>query len=184
MNKVARKKQVREVQFEGPVWVGVAVQNLRLSYPRLACQLLRVSTNGYYSWNKRQANDKSPERLVALVKAAHQKTRGTYEAERLHKERLAQGHEISLWKVKEIRREHGLVLRRKRQFVRTTDSSHDLPVAPNILSRNLKTTERYAHFSPDAAEKALKHVESFGMDSEAENANAQTGNTDVVIRKK
>jgi len=97
---------------------------------------LRVSTSGYYSWNKRHTNDKSSDRLVAVVKAAHQKTRGTYGALRLHKELLAQGHTMSLWKVKEIRREHGLVLRRKRRFVRTTDSSHDLPVAPNLLSRN------------------------------------------------
>jgi len=29
----------------------------------------------------------------------------------------------------------------------------------------LRTTGRHAHFSPDAAEKALKHVESFGMAS-------------------
>jgi putative transposase len=97
---------------------------------------LRVSTSGYYSWNKRHVREKNSERLVAVVKAAHQKTRGTYGAQRLHKELLAEGHEISLWKVKEIRREQGLVLRRKRKFVRTTDSSHDLPVAQNLLSRN------------------------------------------------
>ena len=114
-----------------------AVRNLRLNYPlRLACRLLRVSASGYYSWNKRHVRDNNSERLVAVVKAAHQKTRGTYGAQRLHKELLAEGHAISLWKVKEIRREHGLALRRKRQFVRTTDSSHDLPVAPNLLSRN------------------------------------------------
>ena len=74
--------------------------------------------------------------MVAVVKAAHQKTRGTYGAERLHKELLAEGHEISLWKVKEIRRKHGLVFRRNRKSVRTTDSNHGLPVAPNLLSRN------------------------------------------------
>jgi len=98
--------------------------------------LLCVSASGYYSWNKRHIRDKNSERLVVVVKAAHQKTRGTYGAQRLHKELLAEGHEISLWKVKEIRREHGLALRRKRKFVRTTDSNHDLPVAPNLLSRN------------------------------------------------
>jgi putative transposase len=97
---------------------------------------LRVSTSWYYSWKNRPAKAESPERLTAAVKAAHQKTRGTYGAERLHKELLAEGHEVSLWKVKEIRREHGLVLRRKRKFVRTTDANHGLPVAPNLLSRN------------------------------------------------
>ena len=114
-----------------------AVQELRLRYPlRLACRLLRVSASGYYSWNKRPARVESSERMVAVVKAAHQKARGTYGAERLHKELLAEGHDLSLWKVKEIRRKHGLVLRRKRKFVRTTDSNHALPVAPNILSQN------------------------------------------------
>ena len=114
-----------------------AVQNLRLRYPlRLACRLLRVSTSGYYSWHKRPARAENSERMAAVVKAAHQKTRGTYGAERLHKELLAEGYEISLRKVKEIRRKHGLILRRKRKFVRTTDSNHALPVAPNLLSRN------------------------------------------------
>ena len=118
-----------------------AVQNLRLSYPlRLACRLLCVSTSGYYSWKKRPARGESSERIVAVVKAAHLKTRGTYGAERLHKELIAEGHEMSLWKVKEIRRKHGLVLRRKRKFVRTTDSNHSLPVAPNLLSRNFTQT--------------------------------------------
>ena len=114
-----------------------AVQNLRLNYPlRLACRLLRVSTSGYYSWHNRPERAENSERLAAIVKAAHKKTRGTYGAERLHKELLAEGHDVSLWKVKDIRRKYGLVLRRKRKFVRTIDSNHALPVAPNLLSRN------------------------------------------------
>ena len=114
-----------------------AVRGLRLDYPlRLACRLLGVSASGYYSWYKRPFTGENPERMAVVVKAAHQKTRGTYGAERLHKELLAEGHTMSLWKVKEIRKKHGLVLRRKRKFVRTTDSNHALPVAPNLLSRN------------------------------------------------
>ena len=98
--------------------------------------MLLVSTSGHYSLNKRPAKAEDSERMVAVVKAAHQKTRGTYGAERLHKELLAEGHTVSLWKVKKSRRKHGLVLRRKRKCVRTTDSKHALPVAPNLLSRN------------------------------------------------
>jgi putative transposase len=97
---------------------------------------LRVSASGYYSWNRCPAKAENSERLAAVVKAAHQKTRGTYGAVRLHKELLAEGHAVSLWKVKEIRREHGLILKRKRKFVRTTDSNHGLPVAQNLLSRD------------------------------------------------
>ena len=74
--------------------------------------------------------------MTAVVKTVHQKTRGTYGAERLHKELLGEGHAVSLRKVKEILKKYGFVLRRKRKFVRTTDSHHGLPVAPNLLSRN------------------------------------------------
>lgn len=114
-----------------------SVNTLRLTYPvRLICRMLRVSTSGYYSWNKRPAELGKEERMVAVVKAAHQKTRATYGAVRLHQELLGEGQTVSLWKVKKIRRKHGLVLQRKRKFVRTTDSNHSLPVAQNILSRN------------------------------------------------
>ena len=88
-----------------------AVQDLRLHYPlKLACRMLLVSTSGHYSWNKRPVRAEDSERMVAVVKAAHQKTRGTYGAERLHKELLAEGHTVSLWKVKKTRRKHGPVL--------------------------------------------------------------------------
>jgi putative transposase len=68
--------------------------------------------------------------------AAHSRTRGTYGAQRLHKELVASGCVVSLWKVKLIRRELGLVCKRKRRIIRTTDSNHTLPVAPNLLNRN------------------------------------------------
>ncbi len=111
---------------------------LRFEYPiRLLCRVLRSSVSGYYSWLKRKTSlpAQHTEHLVALVKAAHHKTRGTYGAARLHEELIADGHSISLWKVKQIRRQHGLVLARKRTFVRTTDSNHTLPIAANLLKR-------------------------------------------------
>jgi putative transposase len=105
--------------------------------------MLRVSASGYYAWLKRGTapSDKSA-RLEAEVLAAHGRTRGTYGAERLHKELVAGGCAVSLWKVKRIRRECGIVHKRKRRIVRTTDSNHTLPVAPNLLKRNFAAGER------------------------------------------
>ena len=49
----------------------------------------------------------------------------------------------------------------------------------------LRITERYAHFSPDVAEKVLKNVESFGVrGDQSASANVQVDNSDVVVRKK
>ena len=73
--------------------------------------------------------------------AAHKRTRGTYGSERLHRELLASGCVVSLWKVKQLRRELGLVCKRKRRFIRTTESNHALPVAPNLLNRDFTPGE-------------------------------------------
>ena len=80
-------------------------------------------------------------RLEAEVLAAHQRTRGTYGAERLHRELVASGCAVSLWKVKQLRRELGLVCKRKRRVIRTTESNHALPVASNLLNRDFTPGE-------------------------------------------
>lgn len=120
------------------------ISTLRHHYPvRFLCSLLQASASGYYAWHRRgtPSSDKAA-RLTAEVLAAHSKTRGTYGAERLQKELVANGCAISLWKVKRIRHEQGLTCKRKRRVIRTTDSSHALPVAPNRLNRNFAPGER------------------------------------------
>ena len=115
---------------------------MRPQYPvRLVCSALRVSVSGYYAWRGRIPSGKAAG-LSAQVLAAHDRARGTYGAQRLHKELVSNGCAISLWKVKRLRRELGLACKRKRRVVRTTDSNHTLPTAPNLLNRNFAPGER------------------------------------------
>lgn len=104
--------------------------------------MLKVSPSGYYACEKREAMPRrSSERLKVEVMIAHNRTRGVYGASRLHSELVANGVKVSLWKVKRLRRELGITLKRKKHFVRTTDSSHSLPVAPNRLERRFSPIE-------------------------------------------
>ena len=117
---------------------------MRHRYPvRLVCAILRVSASGYYAWRGRGVTppDKTI-RLEAEIQAAHKRTRGTYGAERLHQELVANGCVVSLWQVKRLRRKLGIVCKRKRRVIRTTDSNHALPIAPNLLDRNFAPGER------------------------------------------
>ena len=115
-----------------------AVSALRHLYPvRFVCLVLHASVSGYYD----AAPSRKTTRLEAEVLAAHQRTRGTYGAERLHRERVASGCAVSLWKIKRLRRKLGLVCKRKRRVIRTTESNHALPVAPNLLNRNFAPGE-------------------------------------------
>jgi putative transposase len=105
------------------------------------CRVLGVSPSGYYARQtrpppKRVADD---ARLAAAVGAAHKTSRGIYGSPRVHRELKAKGVKIGKKRVERLMNENGLRGRTKRRFVRTTDSKHDQPVAPNVLERNFET---------------------------------------------
>ncbi len=123
-----------------------AITPLRHRYPvRLICSMLRVSVSGYYAWLRRgMVTSSKTGRLEAEIRAAHARTRGTYGAQRLHKELVASGCAVSLWQVRRLRRTLGIVCKRKRRVILTTYSNHTLPIAPNLLER---------HFTPGACNR-------------------------------
>lgn len=105
------------------------------------CRTLGVSPSGYYSWKVRPAPKRASEdaRLAADVAAAHKGSRGIYGSPRVHRELRAKGMHIGKKRVERLMRETGLRGRSKRRFVRTTDSKHDDPIAPNVLERRFET---------------------------------------------
>jgi putative transposase len=116
------------------------IRQLQSDYPlAVLCRVLDVSISGYHAWLTRQPSKRaqSRERLRVAAQAAHQRTRQTYGAVRLHKELAADGFRASLGTIKRVRRELGLrCVQQKRRFrVTTTDSRHTLPVAANLLEQ-------------------------------------------------
>jgi putative transposase len=104
---------------------------------RLMCRVLEVAPSGFYAWRKRSpsAHAIADERLMLNVRVAFARTHGRYGAPRLHRELRAAGTRVSKKRVARLMRQDGLVARRRRRGVRTTDSSHGLPIAPNLLAR-------------------------------------------------
>ncbi|ADU66719.1 Integrase catalytic region [Desulfurispirillum indicum S5] len=104
---------------------------------RLLCEVLDVSVSGYYSWRTRPVSERRKEnlRLTVEIKAAHEKTRKTYSPERLQQELMANGIHVSLYRIRKVRKMHGIVCKQKQKFKATTNSNHKLPVAPNILNQ-------------------------------------------------
>jgi putative transposase len=105
------------------------------------CRALGVSPSGYYAWRSRPAPARVAEdvRLAAAVVAAHKTSRGIYGSPRVHRELRAQGVHVGRKRVERLMHESGLRGRCKRRFVRTTDSRHDDPIAPNVLERCFET---------------------------------------------
>ena len=103
------------------------------------CQVLEVSISGYRSWSRGgKANRRglSDVQLLALIRAIHEELKGAYGSPRMVLELRARGFAASKERVERLMRENGIRARHKRRFIVTTDSKHNLPIAPNLLDRN------------------------------------------------
>ncbi|MFX1670702.1 IS3 family transposase [Paraburkholderia sp. A2WS-5] len=108
----------------------------------VACEALGVSPSGYHNRKARDVDPDRPRRrisndaLLVHIKAVHAESKGEYGWPRVWKKLLAQGIRVSKDRVQRLMKLHGIKARTKRRFKATTDSSHNLPVAPNLLQRD------------------------------------------------
>jgi putative transposase len=109
----------------------------------LMCEVLDVSRSGYYAWCQRPLSLRSQEnqKLSQQIEEIHQASRQTYGSPRIQLALQAQGFQVGRNRV--IRQMHqlGINAQVKRQFVTTTDSDHELPIAENVLNRAFTTLE-------------------------------------------
>ena len=117
------------------------IQRHRRVWPiSVQCRVLQVSAAGYHEHFVRRASATprrhlSDDALLAHIKAIHAQTRGGYGWPRTWKELLARGIRVGKQRVQKLMQRHGIRARGKRRFKVTTDSHHDLPIAPNRLNR-------------------------------------------------
>ena len=101
------------------------------------CDVLQVSTAGYYAWRDRPVSDAQQrrDRLLAEIRVVHDTVRACYGSPRIHAELTARGLPCSVNTVAKLMQTHGIAAKTTRKFRHTTDSNHDLPVAANLLDR-------------------------------------------------
>lgn len=111
---------------------------------QLMCEVLQVSRSGYYAW----LNQASPSVLSLENQALSEKIhmiftqhKGRYGSRRIRKVLLNMGYQISRRRVGKLMKTQQLCCKTKRKFKHTTDSQHDLPIAPNLLERNFTVTK-------------------------------------------
>ena len=79
--------------------------------------------------------------VAVLPAGIHAEVKQEYGWPKMWKELVARGIRVGKERVRKLMQRHGIKARGKRKFVVTTDSKHNLPIAPNLLERN---------FSPEA----------------------------------
>lgn len=100
-------------------------------------EVFGVSRSGYYSWMGRPPSDRAKEnqRLLRLIKKIWRKSGKTYGSPRIHAALLRDGEQLSRQRVARLMQKGGIQSQIRPKWVTTTDSSHTLPVAPNLLDR-------------------------------------------------
>ena len=106
---------------------------------RSLCQALEVSPSGYYDWRIRQTQPgpraRENAQLLAQIVRLHQDSRQTYGSPRIQVQLRRTGHSHGRNRIARLMRQQGLWGRAKGRFrVRTTDSHHNQPIAPNRLA--------------------------------------------------
>jgi transposase InsO family protein len=103
------------------------------------CKVLKVDKSSYYHWVKNgcktQKIDKQLNELIEIIFIQSRQTYGTRRIKSTLVNRY--GVVISRRRIRNILNYLGLSVKMKRRFkVMTTDSNHNLPIAPNILKRD------------------------------------------------
>jgi len=102
------------------------------------CRVLEVSRSGYYRWLNRKPSQREldNQRLDAEICEIYEKSKGRYGSPKITRELRDRGRRVGKNRVAKRMRKAGLRSRIRRKYRVTTDSKHNLPVAPNLLERD------------------------------------------------
>lgn len=104
------------------------------------CQVLEVSTSGYYDWRDRPESDRSIENRHLLTKISlfHKASRQIYGSPRIHHDLADSGETVGIHRVARLMQKNGIQSKMARKFVITTNSKNTMQPAPDQLQRQFK----------------------------------------------
>lgn len=121
------------------------IRSLRPGFPvTVLCRVMRVSTSAYYDWHGRDGEvvDSETWHLCHRMKELFAESRESLGSRQMMKQLRKEGFGIGRYRVRALMKKSGLIVKRKKRFVLTTDSKHRLPVADNLLNREFSQGEK------------------------------------------
>jgi putative transposase len=107
-------------------------------------RVLQVSRSGFYAWRQRRGNtshrQQNRRRLDEAVKKAFDARKGRSGSPRLVLDLADTGHQHDRKTVANSMQRQGLRAKAAKKFKATTNSNHNLPVAPNLLQQDFTAT--------------------------------------------
>ncbi len=106
----------------------------------MMCRVLSVSRSGYYAWEKEPESLRTQEnaKLATAIKVIYDDEKQRAGSPRITKRLQGLGCVIGKNRVARIMRQEGLRAKGAKKFKATTNSRHNLPVAPNLLQQDFE----------------------------------------------
>jgi len=107
------------------------------------CRHMNVSRSAYYTWQERPqtVTEKDDIKLTEVIKTLFKKSRKNYGTRRLKEALIKQNRQVSRRRIGRLMDAAGLACKTKRKFKATTNSKHNLPIAPNHLDRQFTVAQ-------------------------------------------
>ena len=104
------------------------------------CEVLNVSTSGFYDWLDRPESNRSRENryLKEKIRHYHQQSRGIYGSPKIQRDLIDEGEVCSVNRVARLMKQAGIQSKLARKFVVTTDSKNTMQPAPDLLQRRFR----------------------------------------------
>jgi putative transposase len=100
-----------------------------------SCETVEASRSGYYDWRGRPPSARASEnaRLIEDIKRVHAKSRGLYGSPRVAEALKTEGQPVNKKRVARLMSENEIKSKTHKKFkVCTTNSNHNLPIAPRV----------------------------------------------------
>lgn len=106
------------------------------------CRLLEVSRSGYYDWRTREpsARVRADSLLVDDIRRLYKENKGRAGSPRITEQLRTEGQSVGKNRVARLMRAEELRAKAARKYKATTNSNHNLPVAPNLLEQDFTAT--------------------------------------------
>lgn len=87
--------------------------------------------------------------LLSKVRQINSETRGAYGSRRTSEKLRSQGDDVGRYRARSLMKKAGVSVTFRKRFKITTDSKHNLPVAPNLLNRSFQVDQPDAVWCSD-----------------------------------
>jgi putative transposase len=111
------------------------------------CRVLEVAVSGFRAWRQRPfaklgatpGGRVTDLALVTDIRAEFATSKETYGWPRIYRQLRSKGLAVGKERVRKAMKNNDIRVRSRRRFKVTTDSRHNLPIAPNLLNRQFAT---------------------------------------------